>query len=351
MHASSAAQELSLETAFEPTVNETSGLLFLNNTLITHNDSSNSNALYDIDVATGLVTRAVIINNATNIDWEDLTHDDTYIYIGDFGNYLGSRQDLKIYRISILDYFNSASVTADIINFSYGDQTNFTPAPLATNFDAEGLIHFNTMLYIFSKNWLDGKTNIYQVPKNPGTYSVSKTDTFNVFGLVSGATYNPLSSTVMLCGYDNVGAFIIELSSFTNGLFSNGDSMKTYLNIPTNYSDQIEAITPIDSLDYFISAEENSNLAAGLYRFEGSTLAVQLYESDSVLFYPNPADQEISINFKDTQSSIFAITGQVLKTSSQNRIDISDLSSGMYWIKMQQRGAQTYIIKPLVIKH
>lgn len=345
------AQELTLETDLDATVNETSGLLYLNNTLITHNDSSNANALYDIDVSTGLVTRTVTISNALNIDWEDLAHDDTYIYIGDFGNYLGHRDDLKIYRISIVDYFNSTEVNADIINFSYSHQTDFTPSPLATNFDAEGLIHYNNMLYVFSKNWLDGKTNVYQVPKDPGTYSASIIDTINAQGLVSGATFNTLSQTIMLSGYDNLGAFLLELNAFSAGLFSNGNIIKTSLNVPENYSQQIEAITPINASEYYISAEENTPDAAGLYRLTLSSLTVDSHNDTSVSFYPNPATKTITLDDVDYDTTIYSITGQIVKTSTQKHIDISDLSSGAYWIKMQKKDAQSFVLKQLLIQH
>ena len=170
-------QQFTLETSLSSSVSESSGLLYLNNTLITHNDSANSNELYDIDESNGNVLRTVTISNATNVDWEDLTHDDTYIYIGDFGNYQGDRTNLRVYRVAITDYFSSTNVSADIINFNYSDQTDFTPNPLATNYDAEGLIHYNNNLYVFSKNWIDGNTNIYELPKTIGSHSISIIDT------------------------------------------------------------------------------------------------------------------------------------------------------------------------------
>ena len=131
-------------------------MLYLNNTVITHNDSGNSNQLFDINTTDGSITRTVTISNATNVDWEDLAYDDTYIYIADIGNNTGSRTDLKIYRVLRSDYVNNTSVIAEIINYSYSNQVDFTPSAFATNFDAEALIHFNNKLYIFTKNWIDG---------------------------------------------------------------------------------------------------------------------------------------------------------------------------------------------------
>jgi len=59
------------------TISETSGLLFFNGKLITHNDSGDAANLYELDTITGNITRTININNATNVDWEDVTQDDT----------------------------------------------------------------------------------------------------------------------------------------------------------------------------------------------------------------------------------------------------------------------------------
>lgn len=267
------SQQLTLETGLDASVNETSGLLYLNKTLITHNDSGNTNQLFDIDTLTGAVTRTVTISNAKNVDWEDLTHDDTYIYIGDFGNNNGNRTDLKIYRISINDYFNKTSVTADVINFSYSNQTVFKSKPFNTEFDAEALTHYNDNLYIFSKNWRDDITHIYKLSKLPGSYNISAIDSIETEGLISGASYNAHSDSIILCGYGD-GAFIIELKGYREGLFSNGSIDRISITQPENYSAQIEAIIPINANEYYLSAEKSlSNAPSGLFKFNTSIIA------------------------------------------------------------------------------
>ena len=96
-------------------------------------DSGNKARLIGLNIS-GKPARTIKIKNAKNHDWEDLTSDkEGNIYIGDFGNNNGTRTDLKVYRIAITDYFASDSVTADVINFSYSTQTDFTPSPLATS--------------------------------------------------------------------------------------------------------------------------------------------------------------------------------------------------------------------------
>ncbi|WP_299122629.1 T9SS type A sorting domain-containing protein [uncultured Winogradskyella sp.] len=343
------AQQFTLETGLDVAVNETSGLLYLNDTLITHNDTENTNELFDIDTNTGSVTRTVTVTNATNSDWEDLTHDGTYIYIGDFGNYQGHRTDLKVYRIAIADYFASTSVTADIINFSYSNQTDFTPSPLATNFDAEGLIHYNNKLYVFTKNWLNGDTNIYELPKTPGTHSISAIDTISAQGLISGASYNVLDNSIVLIGYDTNGAFLIQLSGFNSGLFSNGTVTKTTIGVPVNYSPQIEGIVAINANEYYISAEENSSLASGLYSFNIATLSTSEVSGSVISFYPNPAKATITLSHDNLVTSIFSVTGHLVKTSTEKQIDISDLNSGVYLVKIEELLTRNLVTKRLII--
>lgn len=130
-------------------VQENSGLLFINNKIVTHNDSGGEAKLYEIDNVSGLITRTIPITNATNVDWEDITEDDTHIYIGNIWNNNGTRTDLTIYKVLKSDYLNSNSVTAEIITFSYEDQSDFTSKPNNNNFDAEAISIYQNNIVIF----------------------------------------------------------------------------------------------------------------------------------------------------------------------------------------------------------
>jgi hypothetical protein len=57
--------------------------------------------------------------------------DENSIYIGDVGNNIGNRIDLKIYKIAIDDYHNNDTVVAEIINFEYADQIENSSAAQA----------------------------------------------------------------------------------------------------------------------------------------------------------------------------------------------------------------------------
>lgn len=74
-------QQISLVTTLESFIEESSGLIYLDGKLITHNDSGGNPTLYELDDVSGNITRSVVIENATNTDWEDICHDDAYIYI------------------------------------------------------------------------------------------------------------------------------------------------------------------------------------------------------------------------------------------------------------------------------
>ncbi|MDC1492725.1 T9SS C-terminal target domain-containing protein [Flavobacteriaceae bacterium] len=265
--------ELALVTLLDNLVDESSGLVFLNNNLITFNDSGGNNSLYEIDIANGNVIRTVNITNATNYDWEDITIDSEYIYIGDFGNNYGNRQDLLIYKISIIDFINTTdnTVSAEQINFSYSDQINFQSNPYNSNFDAESLISFNDSLYIFTKNWADRKTNIYPLTKNTGTYITSKIDSLDVQGLITAAEYNATSNTVTLLGYNTESPFIIELTNFNNSNFSQGLISKFPLVVPENSSIQTEGLANKNN-SYYISAEDYLGNPQVLYQISKDSL-------------------------------------------------------------------------------
>ena len=294
-------QELILLTALQDSIKETSGLIYLNQKLITHNDSEGRPALYEIDTISGNVIRSVAVSNATNIDWEDICYDSTYLYIGDFGND-GSRTDLKIYRLPISSYLTTYNdtVTVDTIRFNYSDQTDFTPNPFSTNFDAEALISCNDSLYIFTKNWGDKWTNIYALPKTPGTYQISKIDSIYAQGLVTGATYNSVSRTILLVGYSFVSPFIIEISNFTYNEFSCG-TIKRYLISPTpDCSFQMESITSLSQNQYYITAEEFGTLKSALYKLDTKNLlGLEPIEEPAGCIYPNPTSSVVHVKYND----------------------------------------------------
>ena len=123
---------LDLQTELNTTISEVSGIIWIEGRLIGHNDSGDDANLYEIDPVSGEVIRTVMVENANNIDWEDITYDEDYIYIADFGNNDGNRTNLMIYKISKSDFLSMPTVIADTIKFNYAEQIDFSPGPYST---------------------------------------------------------------------------------------------------------------------------------------------------------------------------------------------------------------------------
>jgi len=180
-----------LRAALNPIITESSGLIWTDRKLWTHNDSGNPPEIYNVDTTDGHTIQTVVIDNYPNVDWESISADSGYIYVGDAGNNHGSRTDLKILKIAKSDITAGSvvHVNAQAISFSYTDQTSFVPSS-TNNFDCEALISIRDSLYIFTKDRGDMQTRVYKLPKIPGTYAVSPYTSYNVNGLITDASYD-----------------------------------------------------------------------------------------------------------------------------------------------------------------
>ena len=328
------SQQLELVSPLQDTLQESSGLIYLNQKLITHNDSGGEPILYEIDSVTGGINRSVVLINATNIDWEAICFDATYIYIADFGNNNGSRTNLRVYRVSRSDYFNTPNdtITCDTIQFSYSDQTDFTSTTFATNFDAEAMISVNDSLYIFTKNWGNNWSNIYPLSKLPGTYQIDKLDSLNSQGLITGGTYSPLSNSITLTGYTTSNSFILDIGNFTFGNFVNATINRFSLIMPVGYSFQVESISPLSMDEYYLTSESSFSGNSGLFRFNLNTyLSTNAFENEPTILFPNPASDLIHIKTKDFAFvKIYDSKGVFIKSATEKELSISELPKGIY---------------------
>ncbi len=213
-------------------LNETSGLIYYNDHIWTFNDSGGEAEIYKIDSETGEILQTVRLNNAKNTDWEDITHDENYIYIGDFGNNRGNRKDLRIYKVdkSMIGDGKIEEVPSEIIAFSYNDQTSFIVNNRSNNYDCESLVSFGDSLIIFSKNWVDGNTRMYKIPKLSGMYKLDPISSFEVNGLVTGADYNDEKNALILIGYADRKPYICYFVDFDGQQLGNNKVYKVKLN-------------------------------------------------------------------------------------------------------------------------
>jgi hypothetical protein len=356
----SQSQITSFKEKFElpEVVKETSGLLFFDGKIITHNDSGDDAYLYELDSLTGGVLRRITISNATHVDWEDITEDETYIYISDTGNNKGIRTDLKIYRILKSDFKNSNTVSAETILFSYEDQTNFISSN-NHNFDAEALVIFENNFILFTKNRGDLKTNVYRIPTTIGNHTAVKISSANVAGLITGATVQ--NNNFLLCGIDTSAIpFLVYISSNRapgDDIFKSG-FQKYSLFKELGFGNQVEGITSFDNGRFYISREavnqNNFSLKQKLFEFrDDSAILLSAVKNDfeNLTISPNPTFGNITIQSnKEIQSiSTYTILGEklIVFNSHQKEINISHLSKGIYLLRIQFNN-QEIIIKKII---
>ena len=254
------AQTLSptLLTSLNTSLNETSGLLVIDGHVWTQLDSGNPNHLYEIDITTGDVLRTVTVSNANNIDWEEITTDENWVYIGDFGNNSGSRTNLRIYRfpLSELSDPSTTDVEVDTIAFSYADQIDFTPLNGETNWDCEAMIAMDDSLFLFTKNWQNSECYLYSLPAEPGVYSAQRRDTLDTQGLVTGASFDANNGGIVLCGYTPIlSPFVWQLWGYPGHGFFNGSAVRHQVQLAFG---QVEGIAWSGPGTAYLTNEQNA---------------------------------------------------------------------------------------------
>ncbi len=354
-------------------VAETSGLIYYNGRLLTHNDSGNDPLIYELDTTSLEVVRRVRVRNAVNTDWEDLAQDDRYIYIGDIGNNAGNRLELGIYRIAKADYDRADEVDAELIAFTYEDQPAVLPGA-NSDWDAEALLAVGDQLLIFTKQWQSNGTKAYAIPNTPATHRAQLVGSYDAKGLITAAVYNHNSEIVYLLGYNQIlRPFLLRLSSFRAGDPFSGEVSRLILD---NGLAQAEGITAVGPNRYFFSSERfvNQNppitLEAALYAFQTEDPAVEVPpdggdppggepptggegppaeggpQPDLLIFSPSQSrvlEYELNREEPVYGRAIYDVQGRtVMYTKAADfegtRIDLSGLQSAVYYLTFYLQG-------------
>lgn len=234
---------------------ENSGLIYFNNLLWTHNDDHDT-TLYGLDLK-GKITKKILLENVENTDWEEISQDETHIYIGDFGNnYRGNRKDLHILKIEKNQLFN-AKPKIERINFSYSNQTDFNVQKRnEIDFDCEAFLVSKDSIYLFTKQWKSKNTGVYVLPKVAGNYIAKLKSTLNCKGLITGASLFASGEKIALCGYTKkFTTFLYIISDIKSNDFTNAKTQKVKLKLPFH---QIEGITNFDDFNFYLSSESFS---------------------------------------------------------------------------------------------
>ncbi len=246
---------------------ENSGIIFYDNLLWTFNDSGGKNTIYGFNFF-GEIAKEIEIEDAENIDWEDIAQDEKYIYIGDFGNNSGTRKNLKIYLISKKDIGESAEqkIKSKKIQFSFEDQGDFSARSRATPFDCEALIEFNKALYIFTKDWESRFSTVYEIPKDEGEYKIKPIGKFNVNGLITGADVSPDKTKLALVGYKDFKPILWVFIDFTTENF--WGNKKIHIEMNSIFNAQTEGVCFLGNDSILISCERTSTFPQQVFMID-----------------------------------------------------------------------------------
>lgn len=344
---------LNLVANLVDTLSENSGLVWVAGKLYTFNDSGSGTKVYEV-MANGTIIRSIHIANSTNVDWEAMTSDSTYFYLGDFGNNNGNRTDLCIYRLLKSEVCNNTidTVVAEKMNFSWSDQLDFTSAFNANNFDCEAFYATEDSLFLFSKNWVDLKTKCYALPNYwTDTLNATLSSQFDVDGLITDACKDTINDRIYLLGYKNNGSnfytsFIWCLWDHASNFIFSGNKRRIEIGNVLTVS-QTEGIALSDNGTAYVSAEKVINIItipAKLFTFNFSAYFEETngleslsnespYQISYILI--NEGIIELAINVPFREVYIEDIQGKrIMEVENKvSRLPINDFH-GLYFLRI-----------------
>lgn len=384
-----AASNASLTSKAQLHVNltEISGMTLVGNKIYAHNDGGNGvrNVLYEMDTTSGAITKTITLNGITNVDWEDITNDGIFIYIGDFGNNAnGARTNLKFYRVPIAEINaittasgSIASSSIQTISFTYEDQTQPPAAAGGNNtaFDCEAVVHNNGYLYLFTKNWVGDNTVQYRIPTTPGNHTARKLGEFDTEGILITSATMAGNNILLLLGYSKTAIckiFVISGFSDMDHLFETGN--KRTINIGTALTNgQIEAIVAPNQTWALISNEyfATTNISPKLYSvslqpfipqyvlpFGIESFTARLNDNEAFLKWEYDAPDEVKefvIETSAVANGNYTVVGKISASASRNSYEFVqynlETSGTLYYrIKIVSLDGTIHYSKTLALK-
>lgn len=329
---------------------ESSGLLIVDGQVWTHGDSGNPNKLYRVDPSSGAILRELTLANASNVDWEEVSSDEQWVYVGDIGNNYGNRTDLRIYRFPLEQLLDPAitSVLVDTIGFAFADQSNFTPIALGTNWDCEAFIAHGDSLYLFTKNWADLRSYVYALPAEPGMHMAQRRDTLESMGLITGAALDRDRDVLVLLGYDLLmHPFVWRFSGYSGTDFFGGLAQYHTLALAAAQTEGIAWVAP-DTVFFTNEAEDSGS--ARLWRLAlGVDASVQDVPAPlQLVLLPNPVSETFRLEgaYRTAHIALRDEYGaQVLGTQvgPADSVDVSQLATGLYLVEVEVDGTLRYL--------
>lgn len=195
--------------------------------------------------------------------------------------------------------------------------------------DASKFTQFGTDIYFIA----DDGTNGVELWKTDGTNA----------GTILVKNINPTgsSSPDYLTEYNGKLYFVANDGVNGNELWVTDGTTAgtTIIELDTNGDSSVSSLIVFNN-ELYLSADAGVGIGQELYAYQDPTLSIDDFNSidTSISVFPNPTNNYFEIASKETLSKveIYSLQGQAIKSfTPQNQYDISDLSSGIYLVKIQ----------------
>lgn len=243
-------------------IDEISGLEFVGDGFYGFNDSGGEAEIYQIELKDqAKITKTIRLSNAKNKDWEEMAMSEEYIFVGDFGNNRGKRDDLKIYYFPKNQLNQSAEqeVLVDSVDFFYPEQETFEVQAHNHDFDMEAMLFFDDKLHLFTKSWNSLKTKHYTLDVIRGKQPAWLVEEYDLDFMITGADILKLNhqySRLGLVGYTKYGDVYLLLTDFKNDAKHWFQNPKTIIKLGfAGDVGQVEGISLLSKDEVCFSAE------------------------------------------------------------------------------------------------
>jgi hypothetical protein len=261
-------EDLKTEFSLPKKLKEVSGIALSQDqkTIWAIEDAGNKNVVYGLN-RQGELVNDVLVENAENNDWEDITKDVAgNIYIGDFGNNENDRQNLSILKLDLKSDSQRSTKVIQTTKFHYEGQTEFPPKKSNLLYDCEAFVEKDGSFYLFTKNrskGFDGTFLVFQIPNKEGDFEAKLIGKLKLEGgysdaAITSAAINSKNEIVLLT-HKNIHV----LSGFTANDFNSAKIQK----MPLNHNSQKEAVVFVDDKTLLIADEKDKKEGGNVYQF------------------------------------------------------------------------------------
>jgi uncharacterized protein YjiK len=229
-------------------LNETSGLYCPDaDSIYSINDSGNAPVIYQLNESGEIIKQRSLQKNQ---DWESITGDDKFFYVGDIGNNKGKRNSVDI---QVVDKKSESQKVVRTLKITYEGNDPDKNEYLKHDFDAEALVSIGTKLVLFSKSWKSQIARIYELNKSDKKQQVMAVKLLEGLpGVITGVDYDSRRKHFIIVGYNIVG--FGNFSPFMALLDQDYNLMSSWLLSGFN---QVEGVCVNPQGDVWISQESS----------------------------------------------------------------------------------------------